>query len=41
MFVMKEIINKRIVNDNINKLLLSGQIDQIVRHFKIIKNKTK
>lgn len=39
MFVMKEIINKRIVNDNINKLLLSGQIDQIVRHFKIIKNK--
>ena len=39
MFVMKEIINKRIVNDNINKLLQSGQIDQIVRHFKIIKNK--
>jgi len=36
---MKEIINKRIVNDNINKLLQSGQIDQIVRHFKIIKNK--
>lgn len=39
MFVMKETINKRIVNDNIYKLLNSGKINQIVRHFKIIKNK--
>ena len=39
MFVMKEIINKRILNDNIYRLLRSGRIDQIIRHFKIIKNK--
>lgn len=39
MFAMKETINKRIVNDNIYKLLNSGKINQIVRHFKIIKNK--
>ena len=36
---MKEIINKRIINDNIYNLLKSRKIDQIVRHFKIIKNK--